>query len=69
MLRLLVGEANEKVQQETVVVLEANLDDTTAEVIGFAMERLLAAGALDVYTSAIGMKKNRMFFYFPVQKI
>ena len=31
----------------------------TGEEIGFAMEQLLAAGALDVYTPAIGMKKNR----------
>lgn len=58
-LRLLVGQADGDVGRETICVLEANLDDTTAEVIGYTMERLLAAGALDVYTTPIEMKKNR----------
>lgn len=44
---------------ETVLELSCNLDDMTAEALGFAMEQLLAAGALDVWTSPIGMKKNR----------
>ncbi len=39
--------------------LSCNLDDTTPEAVGFAMERLLEAGALDAFTQAIGMKKNR----------
>ena len=39
--------------------LSCNLDDCTPEAIGFAMEELLRLGALDVYTTAIGMKKNR----------
>jgi pyridinium-3,5-bisthiocarboxylic acid mononucleotide nickel chelatase len=42
-----------------VVELSVNLDDQTGEVIGDAMEVLLAEGALDVWTQAIGMKKNR----------
>ena len=42
-----------------VVELCCNLDDMTAEEIGFAMEQLFDAGALDVYTTPIGMKKNR----------
>jgi pyridinium-3,5-bisthiocarboxylic acid mononucleotide nickel chelatase len=61
-LRLLVGRADEAAAQaesDQVAVLETNLDDATGEQIGHAMERLLAAGALDVYTTAIGMKKNR----------
>ena len=55
-LRALWGE-----QEETgeVLMLACNLDDMTAEAIGFCMERLLEAGALDVYTTPIGMKKNR----------
>lgn len=39
--------------------LSCNVDDMTAEAVGFAMERLFDAGALDVYTVPIGMKKSR----------
>ena len=44
---------------EEVLELRCNLDDMTAEEIAFAAERLLEAGALDVWTQAIGMKKSR----------
>lgn len=44
---------------DQVVELSCNLDDTSAEKIGFAMDELFAAGALEVYTIPIGMKKNR----------
>lgn len=44
---------------DTVWELSCNLDDMTPEDIAFAMERLLDAGALDVWTTPIGMKKNR----------
>ena len=44
---------------DTVCELRCNVDDMTGEQIGFATERLLAAGALDVYTAPIGMKKSR----------
>ena len=44
---------------ETVCELRCNVDDMTGEQIGFATERLLDAGALDVYTAPIGMKKSR----------
>ena len=46
-------------ERETVTKLECNLDDMTGEDIGFAMEQLFAAGAHDVYTQPIGMKKSR----------
>jgi uncharacterized protein (TIGR00299 family) protein len=46
-------------ERETITKLECNLDDMTGEEIGFAMARLFQAGALDVYTQAIGMKKSR----------
>ena len=56
-LRVLLGESEE--QQDRVLELVCNLDDMTPEALGFAQETLLASGALDVYTIAIGMKKNR----------
>ncbi len=46
-------------RREDILELRCNLDDMTPEGIGFAMERLLEAGALDVYTLPIGMKKCR----------
>ena len=42
-----------------ITMLECNLDDMSAEAVGFAQERLFAAGALDVYTMAAQMKKSR----------
>jgi uncharacterized protein (DUF111 family) len=42
-----------------VVELAANLDDATGEIVGAAVEALLREGALDVWTTAIQMKKNR----------
>lgn len=44
---------------EEVEELSCNLDDCTGEVIGYLTERLLDAGALDVWTEAIQMKKQR----------
>jgi len=46
-------------ETDTVVRLETNLDDCPAEVLGAAMEKLLAAGALDVWFTPIQMKKHR----------
>lgn len=45
--------------KDDVLELSCNLDDMTAEKIGFAMEKLFESGALDVYTVPVGMKKNR----------
>lgn len=56
-VRALLGSTD--TPSERVVELACNLDDMTPEAIGFAMERLLEAGALDVYTTPIGMKKCR----------
>jgi uncharacterized protein (TIGR00299 family) protein len=44
---------------ETIAVLEANLDDLSPQVLAYAMERLLAEGALDVFSLPIQMKKSR----------
>jgi len=56
-IRAMLGEIQEQSQQ--ILELSCNLDDMTGEAIGFAMEALLDAGALDVFTTAIGMKKSR----------
>jgi pyridinium-3,5-bisthiocarboxylic acid mononucleotide nickel chelatase len=44
---------------EAVTILETQLDDISPQAIGYVLETLLAAGALDVFTQAIGMKKSR----------
>jgi uncharacterized protein (TIGR00299 family) protein len=46
-------------ETDQVWVLETNLDDIPAEVIGYCYDRLLTAGALDVFSTPIYMKKNR----------
>ncbi|HOX57522.1 MAG TPA: nickel pincer cofactor biosynthesis protein LarC [Candidatus Paceibacterota bacterium] len=46
-------------ETDTIVVLETNLDDMNAEVLGNFVEKALTAGALDVFHTAIQMKKNR----------
>jgi pyridinium-3,5-bisthiocarboxylic acid mononucleotide nickel chelatase len=67
LLRLTIGEtvhseAASKLPgtaSETIAVLEANLDDLSPQILAYAMERLLAEGALDVFSVPIQMKKNR----------
>ena len=60
-MRIMLGEAQEDLNADTDVILElcCNIDDMTGEEIGFAINRLFDAGALDVFTAPIGMKKNR----------
>lgn len=59
LLRMIIGEDEGGDQVETVVVLETNLDDTNPEWMGFLMDRLFEAGALDVAFCPVQMKKNR----------
>jgi uncharacterized protein (TIGR00299 family) protein len=54
-----VTESGVTAEHDAVVLLECNLDDITGEALGYAMERLLSAGALDVWFTSIQMKKNR----------
>ena len=56
-VRVLLGESGNG--DEQVVELCCNIDDQPAESLAFAMDELLALGALDVYFTAIGMKKGR----------
>ncbi|MBV9759215.1 MAG: nickel pincer cofactor biosynthesis protein LarC [Acidobacteriaceae bacterium] len=58
-LRALIGERVYAPEASAVSVIEANIDDSTPQVLGYAMERLLAAGALDVTLTPVFMKKNR----------
>ena len=59
LLRVFVGSSAERPEKDRVWVLETNLDDVAGELVGYCMDQLLIAGALDVFTSPIGMKKNR----------
>jgi len=65
-VRLTIGERVEtrpavsaEIPEDTIAVLEANLDDLNPQVFGYVMERLLAEGALDVFGTPVQMKKNR----------
>ena len=68
-LRITVGETEELgglagspekwIPEDEVMVLEANLDDLSPQIIGHITECLLAEGALDVFTTAVQMKKSR----------
>ena len=56
-VRAMLGETADRT--DTVLELSCNVDDMTAEAVGFAMDRLFEGGALEVYTVPIGMKKSR----------
>lgn len=57
-VRTMIGESSTGMT-ETVWELQCQVDDMTAEMIGFAAERLLEGGALDVFSVPVGMKKSR----------
>ncbi len=62
-LRLFLGTAEDSAvlgaDVDQIWILETNLDDVPAEIVGYCQEQLFDAGALDVTTSALAMKKNR----------
>jgi uncharacterized protein (DUF111 family) len=58
-LRAMVGESAKVPEAMLVSVIEANIDDSSPQVLGYAMERLMDAGALDASLSPLQMKKNR----------
>jgi uncharacterized protein (DUF111 family) len=57
--RLVVGEGDTSALAEAIVTVECEIDDMNPQLFGPLMERLYAAGALDVFYSAVQMKKNR----------
>jgi len=61
-LRIMVGESLQHLEtefDEEIRVIEANLDDLNPQVYGYFAEKALAAGALDVFTTPVQMKKGR----------
>ena len=58
-LRVLIGEVDAAAPSQSVVVIEAEIDDMNPQIFGVLMDRLLADGALDVFYTPIQMKKNR----------
>jgi uncharacterized protein (TIGR00299 family) protein len=61
-VRIMIGESPDKVSSasdEEISIIEANLDDMNPQIYGYVQEKALLAGALDVYTTALQMKKNR----------
>lgn len=58
-LRIIVGKATGARESTEIEVLEANIDDLSPQVLGFAMERLMEQGALDVTLQPVEMKKGR----------
>lgn len=58
-LRIIIGEASQEVQSETITVIETNIDDMNPQVYEYVMEMLFDHGALDVFLTPVIMKKSR----------
>jgi uncharacterized protein (TIGR00299 family) protein len=58
-VRVILGEQDDAPASHVVVVIEAEIDDMNPQIFGPLMDRLLGAGALDVYYTPVQMKKNR----------
>jgi pyridinium-3,5-bisthiocarboxylic acid mononucleotide nickel chelatase len=58
-LRALIGDRTSAPEATLVSVIEANIDDSSPQVLGYTLERLMEAGALDASLSPLQMKKNR----------
>ena len=59
LLRLMIGEADESLEEDTISILESNIDDMNPQFFEWLWEKLFAVGALDVYLTPIFMKKSR----------
>lgn len=58
-LRVMLGEKHSSLPADEIRVLETHIDDMNPEILGFLMDRIMAAGALDVAFTPLQMKKNR----------
>ena len=58
-LRVLLGEIGPAAADETLLMIETNIDDMSPQVFGYVMERAFEMGALDCYLTQTQMKKNR----------
>ena len=58
-LRITIGDKLESTEAHTVLLIEANIDDSSPQVLGYTMDQLFLAGALDVTLTPVLMKKNR----------
>jgi len=59
LLRVMIGHKEPDLEQDEIMVLEANIDNTSPEILGYLTEKLMEKGALDVYLIPILMKKGR----------
>lgn len=66
MVRVIIGESAPSFKTDTVLVVETNIDDMNPQYFEYVFERLFAAGALDVYSTTIQMKKTRPAFKLTV---
>lgn len=58
-VRLLVGQGVNPEESDAVYLVETNLDNASGELVGYLFDKLFGAGAVDVYTTPIQMKKSR----------
>ena len=66
MLRVILGDTKGRFDEDSICIIETNLDDMSPQGFEYLFERLFKAGALDVYTTAIQMKKTRPAFKLTV---
>jgi len=59
LLRILIGEVTPNIASDEMWVVETNIDNMSGEVLGYVMEKLFEAGAVDAYFTPIQMKKGR----------
>lgn len=58
-LRIFIGETSQKYEEDAAVLIEANIDDMSPQIYDHLLERLMKAGALDVFFTPVIMKKGR----------